>query len=52
MGKIAIACANIIVMQYLLTTHYNVPHKWAWLGLTAVVVGVLLGLRAAQGKKE
>jgi hypothetical protein len=51
MGKIAIACANIIVIQYLITSHYHVPHKWGWLALTAVVLAVLLGLRAAQGRE-
>jgi type III secretory pathway component EscT len=52
MGKIAIACANIIVMQYFLTSHYAVPNKWAWLGLTAVVLGVLLGVFASRRGKE
>ena len=42
MGKKLIAIANVIVIQYLITTHYEVPYKWAWLVLTAVVLTALL----------
>lgn len=41
MGMRLIAMANVIVIQYMVTSHYAVPYKWAWLGLTAVILSVV-----------
>ena len=49
MGKMAIAFANIIVIQYLITS--PVQHKWAWLVLTALVLDGILGVHAGQRNK-
>jgi len=51
MGKMAIAFANIIVIQYLITSRYQVQHKWAWLVLTALVLDGILGVHAGQRNK-
>lgn len=42
MGMKLVAIANVIVMEYLITSHYKVPYKWAWLVLTALVLTALL----------
>lgn len=52
MGTKAIAIANIIVIQYLLTSHYNLPHKWEWLVLTAIVLAALLAKWGASPKRQ
>lgn len=44
MGKKVFTLANVMVILYVLATYYDVPHKWAWLGLSAVVLGVVLVL--------
>jgi len=44
MGMRLIAIGNVIVMQYVITSHYNVPYKWAWLVLTAGILSALLVL--------
>jgi hypothetical protein len=44
MGMRLIAIGNVIVMQYVITSHYKVPYKWAWLVLTASVLSALLVL--------
>ena len=51
MGKTAIAFANIIVIRYLITSRYQVQHKWAWLVLTALVLDGILGVHAGQRNK-
>ena len=51
MGKKLIAIANVIVIQYMITTHYAVPYKWAWLVLTVLVLTALLVRSAAPTKK-
>ncbi len=51
MGKKLIAIANVIVIQYLITSHYGVPYKWAWLVLTVIVLTALLVWSNAPAKK-
>jgi len=45
MGKMLLTIANVIVIQYMITSHYEVPYKWAWLVLTAVILTAILVLR-------
>jgi len=47
MNKKLIAIANVIVIQYLITSHYQVPYKWAWLVLTVVILTAFLLRRPA-----
>ena len=42
MGKKVIVVANLIAIQYFITSHYNVPNKWAWLVLTLAAYFVYL----------
>jgi len=51
MGKKLIAIANVIVIQYLITSHYGIPYKWAWLVLTVLVLTALLVWPTATTKK-
>ena len=37
-----ITMANFIVIQYLVTTHYQVPYKWPLLVLTAAILAYFL----------
>lgn len=52
MGIKAIAIANVIVIQYLLTSHYNLPHKWEWLVVTAIVLSALLAKWGASSTRQ
>jgi hypothetical protein len=45
MGKMLLTIANVIMIQYMITSHYEVPYKWAWLVLTAVILAAILVLR-------
>jgi hypothetical protein len=42
MGMKLIAIGNVIVIAYLITTHYEVPYKWPLLVLTAAILVALL----------
>jgi len=42
MNRKLIAIANVIVIQYLITSHYQVPYKWAWLVLTVIILTAFL----------
>ena len=46
-----IAIANVIVIQYMITSHYQVPYKWAWLVLTAVILTTILARLSAPPRK-
>jgi hypothetical protein len=38
MAMKAIAIGNLLMIQYFLTSHYRVPHKWVWLVVSALVL--------------
>lgn len=44
MGKKFFTCANVLIIIYLVTSHYKLPYKWEFLALSVVILGVLLAL--------
>jgi hypothetical protein len=50
MGMKLIAIANVIVIVYLITTHYEVPYKWPLLVLTGAALAALLVFKKGQPK--
>ncbi|MBI5100347.1 MAG: hypothetical protein HZC48_07375 [Nitrospirae bacterium] len=46
-----IAVANVMMIQYLITSYYNVPYKWAWLVVTAIILPAILLWRSMPPNK-
>lgn len=42
LGIKLIAIANVIVIEYMITSYYKIPYKWAGLVLTAIILTALL----------
>ncbi len=52
MIKQLIVIANVIVIQYLITSYYEVPYKWVLLVLTACILTAVLVFRKGPPKEQ